>query len=331
MKIGISFFNINLISFFITIFDKFELQIALMLKTILLFITLLLCEIGNAQQDSQFTQYMYNTVAINPAYAGSRETTSIFLLHRNQWLGQEGAPITNVAALNSGLFKNQIGIGLSFSNDNIGATTENIVSADMAYNIQFSTTSRLAFGLKTSANFYSLDANKLNIFQQNDPEFQNLNGKISPNIGAGIYYYSDSFFTGFSVPNFMKTKYYTNNEIAINKKSIHYYFLAGYIITINPTLKFKPSFLSKVTEGAPFQLDINANFLIQDKLTIGGSYRMGSAISGLIGFQISSSWFLGYGYDQETTRLSHFNKGSHEVFLRYEIFKPSRVVSPRFF
>lgn len=300
-------------------------------RTIFLFITLLLCEIGNAQQDSQFTQYMYNTVAINPAYAGSRETTSMFILHRNQWIGQEGAPITNVAAINSGLFRNQIGIGLSFLNDNIGATTENVVSADFAYNIQFSTNSRLALGLKTSANFYSIDANKLNIFQQNDPEFQNLNGKISPNIGAGIYYYSDSFFTGFSVPNFMKTKYYSNNEIAINKKAIHYYFLAGYVFTINPDLKFKPSFLAKVTEGAPLQLDTNVNFLIYEKLTIGASYRLKSAVSGLIGFQISNNWFLGYGYDQETTQLSNFNKGSHEVFLRYEISKPSRVISPRFF
>lgn len=284
-----------------------------------------------AQQDAQFTQYMYNTVAINPAYAGSRETTSVFILHRNQWLGLEGAPITNGVALNSGLLNNQIGFGLSFSNDNIGVTTENVISADFAYNIAFNATSRLAFGLKTSANFYSLDATRLNIFQQNDPEFQNLNGKISPNLGAGIYYYSDSFFTGFSIPNFLKTNYYNTNEISINKKAIHYYFIAGYIYTINPSLKFKPSFLSKITEGAPFQLDVNANFLINDNVTIGGSYRMGSTISGLIGFQISSSWFLGYGYDLETTKLSNFNKGSHEVFLRFEIFKPKGIYSPRFF
>lgn len=297
----------------------------------LLFTFILLFYNSNAQQDAQFTQYMYNTVAINPAYVGSRETTSVFILHRNQWLGQEGAPITNGAAISSGLISNKIGLGLSFSNDNIGATKENIVSADIAYNIQTSATSRLAFGLKTSANFYSLDANKLNIFQQNDPEFQNLNGKISPNIGAGIYYYSDTFFSGFSIPNFIKTNYYNDNEISINKKTIHYYFITGYVFTINPTLKFKPSIISKITEGAPFQLDVNANFLIHDKVTLGGSYRMGSAISGLIGIQVSNSWFLGYGYDQETTRISNFNKGSHEVFIRYEIFNPKRVMSPRFF
>jgi len=305
-----------------------------MKQTIKIFILLtfvLLFSKSNAQQDAQFTQYMYNTVAINPAYAGSRETTSVFILHRNQWLGLEGAPITNGAAISTGLLNNQIGLGLSFSNDIIGVTTENIVSADFAYNIQLNASSRLAFGLKTSANFYSLDSNKLNIFQQNDPEFQNLNGKISPNIGAGIYYYSDTFFSGFSIPNFIKTNYYSSNEISINRKSIHYYFITGYVFTINQNLKFKPSFISKITEGAPFQLDINANFLFHDKVTLGGSYRMSSAVSGLIGFQVSNSWFLGYGYDLETTRLSNFNKGSHEVFLRYEIFKPNRIVSPRFF
>ena len=208
---------------------------------------------------------------------------------------------------------------------------ENGISADIAYIIPLNGDYKLSFGVKGTANLYSLDVNKLNIYQANDPEFQSLNGKLSPNIGTGVYYYSDKFYTGLSVPNFVKTKYYNDNEISINKKSIHYYFIAGYVFDLNESVKFKPSFISKITDGAPFQLDVNANFMFNEKFVLGGSYRLGSAVSALAGFQISNSWFLGYGYDLETTKLSKYNSGSHEIFLRYELFKNNRISTPRFF
>ena len=286
-----------------------------------------------SQQDSQFTQYMYNTINVNPAYAGTRETFSAFVLHRNQWVGLDGAPVTNTASINTNVGDSRFGVGLSFVNDNIGPTQENAISADIAYIIPLSGEYKLSFGIKGTANLYSLDISKLNInpLYQNDPEFQNLNGKLSPNFGTGVYFYSDKFYVGASVPNFNKTKYYNENDVSINTKSVSYYLLSGYVFDLSETVKFKPSFLAKVYEGAPFQLDVNANFMFNDKFVIGGSYRLNSAVSLLAGFQFSNSWFLGYGYDLETTKLSNYNSGSHEIFLRYEIFKNTRISTPRFF
>ena len=284
-----------------------------------------------SQQDSQFTQYMYNTINVNPAYAGTRETFNAFVLHRNQWVGLDGAPVTNTASINTNVGDSKFGVGLSFVNDNIGPTQENAISADIAYIIPLSGEYKLSFGIKGTANLYSLDVNKLTIFQANDPEFQNLNGKLSPNFGTGVYFYSDKFYVGASVPNFNKTKYYNANDVSINTKSVSYYLLSGYVFDLSQSVKFKPSFLAKVDEGAPFQLDVNANFMFNDKFVVGASYRLDSAVSALVGFQFSNSWFLGYGYDLETTKLSNYNSGSHEIFLRYEIFKNTRISTPRFF
>ena len=225
----------------------------------------------------------------------------------------------------------RFGVGLSFVNDNIGPTQENAISADIAYIIPLSGEYKLSFGIKGTANLYSLDVNKLTIFQANDPEFQNLNGKLSPNFGTGVYFYSDKFYVGASVPNFNKTKYYNANDVSINTKSVSYYLLSGYVFDLSQSVKFKPSFLAKVDEGAPFQLDVNANFMFNDRFVVGASYRLDSAVSALVGFQFSNSWFLGYGYDLETTKLSNYNSGSHEIFLRYEIFKNTKISTPRFF
>lgn len=284
-----------------------------------------------SQQDSQFTQYMYNTINVNPAYAGTRETFNAFVLHRNQWVGLDGAPVTNTASINTNVGDSKFGVGLSFVNDNIGPTQENAISADIAYIIPLSGEYKLSFGIKGTANLYSLDVNKLTIFQANDPEFQNLNGKLSPNFGTGVYFYSDKFYVGASVPNFNKTKYYNANDVSINTKSVSYYLLSGYVFDLSQSVKFKPSFLAKVDEGAPFQLDVNANFMFNDRFVVGASYRLDSAVSALVGFQFSNSWFLGYGYDLETTKLSNYNSGSHEIFLRYELFKNTRISTPRFF
>lgn len=284
-----------------------------------------------AQQDSQYTQYMYNTVNINPAYAGSRDLLSVFLLHRTQWVGLDGAPVTNNFSINTPLGETNFGVGLSFVNDRIGPTVENSISADIAYFIPVSENFRLSLGLKGTANLFNLDVNKLNIFNQNDPQFQNLKSEFSPNIGAGLYLFSDNTYFGLSVPNIFETASYDDNIVAITRQRMHYYFIAGHVFDISENLQFKPALLTKIVEGAPLQTDITANFLINDKLTLGAAYRWSAALSGLVGFQISKSWFIGYGYDTETTRLSNYNSGSHEIFLRYEISTTNRITSPRFF
>ena len=302
------------------------------MKKRIIFIAILLSQVlCFSQQDSQYTQYMYNTVNVNPAYAGSRETLSVFLLHRNQWVGLDGAPVTNNVSLNTPLGDSNFGLGFSITNDKIGPTTENQISADLAYFIQISGNYKLSLGMKGTANFFNLDVNKLNIYDQNDPQFQNLDSEFTPNVGAGIYLFSDNTYFGVSVPNLFETKHFDDNSVAITREKMHYYVIGGHVFDISPSLKFKPAFLTKIVEGAPLQADITANFLIHDKLTLGAAYRWSAAVSGLIGFQISESWFVGYGYDMETTKLSNYNSGSHEIFLRYELFNNNRISSPRFF
>lgn len=274
---------------------------------------------------------MYNTANVNPAYAGSRGTLTAFLLHRNQWVGLDGAPVTNNFTVNSPLGDSNFGIGISFTNDKIGPTSENEISADLAYFIQISENYKLSLGIKGTANLFNLDVNKLTIYDPLDPQFQNVDTEFSPNVGAGLYLFSENTYVGLSVPNFFESYRYNDNNVAITKEKMHFYFIAGHVFELNPNLKFKPALLTKVVDGSPLQADITANFLLFDKLTLGAAYRWDAAVSGLAGFQISDSWFIGYGYDMETTKLARYNSGSHEIFLRYELFNRTRISAPRFF
>jgi type IX secretion system PorP/SprF family membrane protein len=285
-----------------------------------------------AQQDAQFTQYMYNTININPAYAGSRGAMSIFGLHRTQWVGLDGAPVTNALSINTPINNSKLGLGVSFLNDKIGPSNENTISVDLSYTIQTSESYNLSFGIKGTANLFNLDVSKLNPADQGDPQFQNLNNKFSPNVGAGIYFHSDKTYFGLSVPNFIESKRYDDNDTAIFKERINYYFIAGHVFDLNESIKFKPSLLTKLVQGAPLQVDVSGNFLIHDKFVFGAAYRWSAALSAMVGFQISDGLFIGYGYDLETTKLENYNSGSHEIFLRYELFNNyNKIISPRFF
>jgi type IX secretion system PorP/SprF family membrane protein len=287
---------------------------------------------GFAQQDAQFTQYMYNTININPAYAGSRSAMNIFGLYRTQWIGLDGAPETSSFSLNTPLNNSNLGLGVSLVNDKIGPTTENTFSADLSYTIPTSETFKISFGMKATANLFNLDVNKLSPEDQGDTQFQNLNSKFSPNIGAGVYWHSDKAYVGLSVPNFLETNRYNANEVAIFKEKINYYLIAGYVFDLNPDIKFKPAVLTKLVEGSPLQVDLSANFMFNDKFVVGVAYRWSAALSAMVGFQITDGLYLGYGYDRETTDLKKYNSGSHEIFLRFELFNDySRITSPRFF
>ena len=301
------------------------------MKTILTIICAFILQSMYSQQDSQYTQYMYNTPLVNPAYAGSRETITAFLLHRNQWVGLDGAPVTNNFSINMPVGDSNFGVGLNFVNDEIGPVSENEISADLAYFIQISENYKLSLGLKGTANLFQLDVNKLRIFDPADPQFQNVDTEFSPNVGAGLYLFSDKTYFGLSVPNFFESYRYNDNNVEITKEKMHFYFIAGHVFTLSPNIDFKPAVLSKIVEGAPLQADVTANFLFFDKLTLGAAYRWDASVSALAGFQISDSWFIGYGYDLETTKLANYNSGSHEIFLRYEFFNRSRVSAPRFF
>ncbi len=289
---------------------------------------------GFAQQDAQYTQYMYNTVVINPAYAGSRGALSVFGMYRTQWVGLDGAPETSSFSINTPINNSKLGVGVSFINDKIGPTAENNISADLSYTIQTSADFKLSFGIKGTANLFNLDVNKLNPENQGDPQFQNLNSKFSPNVGAGVYLHSDKAYVGLSVPHFIESNRYDDNDIAIYKSKIAYYLIGGYVFNLDTYqyYKFKPAVLAKMVEGAPLQVDISANFMFLDKFTLGVAYRWSASISAIAGFQITDGLYMGYGYDRETTKLNNYNSGSHEIFLRYEFFKKNgKMTTPRFF
>jgi type IX secretion system PorP/SprF family membrane protein len=288
-----------------------------------------------AQQDAQFTQYMYNTVAINPAYAGSRGVTSLFLLHRTQWVGLDGAPVTNVFAVNKPVSNTNLGYGLSVLNDRIGVSDSNTFSADVSYSILVSSTSKLSFGLKISANLLSVDYTRLTILNPNDAvlsEQNSIENQFSPNVGLGIYWHSDKNYIGISVPNFLETKRYDNNVSSTAKDKMHVYLISGSVFDLNANWQFKPTLMTKLVQGAPLQVDFSANLLFIQKFTFGAAYRLNAAFTGLVGFQVNESWQIGYAYDAETTQLQSYNSGSHEIFLRFELFsKYNKIVSPRFF
>lgn len=293
--------------------------------------------ISFAQQDAQYTQYMYNTSVINPAYAGSRETLSIFGLHRSQWVGLEGAPSTNNFSINSPIGRN-VGLGLTVVNDKIGPADENNFAVDFSYGFNISENYKLSFGIKGSANILNVDFTKLNIYNPADPRFQeNIDKRFTSNVGTGIYLNSDKTYFGLSIPYLIETKHFdgtatssSSTFIASEKK--HIYFIAGHVFDLNENLQFKPSVLTKMVQGAPLQIDLSGNFLINNKFNAGLAYRMSASFSALAGFQFNDSIFIGYAYDRETTQLANYSSGSHELFLRFELVKRNvKIISPRFF
>ncbi|QXP57700.1 type IX secretion system membrane protein PorP/SprF [Cellulophaga sp. HaHa_2_95] len=292
----------------------------------------------SAQQDAQYTQYMYNTISVNPAYAGSRGVLSIAALHRSQWVGLDGAPTTQTLNLHTPVSR-RVGLGLSIVNDEIGNGTnqDTYFDAAFSYTIPTSEEGKLSFGLKAGGHFLNIDFSKLRNYGA-ESNLPNVDNKFSPNFGAGVYYHTDKFYSGLSVPNFLQTEHFdsagTNSSSFLAEERLNIYFITGYVFDLNPNLKFKPAGLVKAVKGAPLQIDVSANFLINDKFSAGAAYRWDAAVSLLAGFQISEQLMLGLAYDKETTDLgaTRFNDGSFEVFLRYEFLtRYKKVITPRFF
>lgn len=286
-----------------------------------------------AQQDPGYTQYMYNTSLINPAYAGSRGVMSVFGQYRTQWVGLDGAPQTAALSINTPIGDSKVGIGLSFVNDRIGATTDNSIQIDLSYTVDLSETYKLAVGLKGTADILNVDYTKLDRFNPEDSQFlNNIDNKFSPNIGAGLYLYSDKSYFGFSVPSFLTQDRTNEEDLVMMKQKMNFYLMGGYVFKLSENVDFKPAFLAKGVSGAPFEVDLSANFQIYEKFTAGLAYRFDSSVSALVGFQATKSLFIGYSYDATTTKLSYYNSGSHEIFLRFDLFDTlKKFNSPRFF
>lgn len=288
------------------------------------------------QQNPQYTQYMYNTQIINPAYTVSKEALSAGLLYRTQWVGLEGSPKTATFTIDSPIGRlNNMGLGLSVIHDEIGPAEQTNVTIDYAYEINVSHIGKLAFGLKAGVDVLNVDFTKLNAYNPDDPYFEeNIDNRWQPQIGAGVYYYTDRFYAGVSIPNFLRTKHFdsSDNFQAVAADRMHYYMVSGYVFDLSDAVKFKPATMLKFTEGAPIQWDVSANFLFHEKLTLGAAYRWDAALSALAGFQINPNWFIGVGYDYQLTDLQKYSDGSYEIILKFELFNSRKsILTPRFF
>ncbi|MDF4220960.1 type IX secretion system membrane protein PorP/SprF [Maribacter sp. M208] len=294
----------------------------------------------HAQQDAQYTQYMYNTFSVNPAYAGSRDVLSISALHRSQWVGRDGAPNTQTLSVH-GPSSDKVGLGLSIVHDEIGNNTNQntYIDAAFSYTLKTSDNNKLSFGLKAGGHLLNLDFNNLRNFSAGGTAItdSDLYKKFTPNFGAGLYYHNDQFYAGLSIPNFFQTEHFDSadgNDNLVSVDRMTWYLISGYVFEMSSALKFKPAFLLKATSGAPLQADISANFLLNDKFSMGAAYRWDAALSALFGFQMTPEFMLGLAYDSDISELggTKFNNGSFEVFLRYEFIKKDKIdLTPRFF
>ncbi len=286
-----------------------------------------------AQQEAMYSQYMFNTMAINPAYAGSREVFSATLLARAQWRGIEGAPTSQTLSMDAPLYNKKVGVGLIAFNDRIGLTHNTGIHGSYAYRIRFSRYT-LSMGIKLGIVQYNANLNEAVLSvgaTSSDKGFQNNISVLIPSSGAGFFLNSDKFYVGASIPNLYNTQLSKDSKVEVNKYN-HMFAIAGYVFKINEDVKLKPSFLYKFVKGAPMELDLNANLWLYDVLGLGVSYRTGDAIVGMAEIQVRNNFRVGYSYDYTITQLQKYNSGSHELILRYEFgFGKTKVITPRYF
>lgn len=291
-----------------------------------------------AQQDPNYTQYMLNTMVINPAYVGSRGVVSIGGLYRSQWIGLEGAPKTQTLNIETPLAE-KMGLGFSIVNDNIGDGTVQETYFDVAfsYTIKIDDYSSLAFGINAGGDLINIDFTNL-INYGVEPNLTNIDNKFSPNFGIGAYYYTEKFYAGISVPGLLETEHFENSDDSssafLTTNRMNFYLTSGYIFELDRKTKLRPSILVKAVGGAPLQVDLSASFLFNERFIAGAAYRFGSSLSALFGFQITEKLMLGLAYDLATTQLGSttFNDGSFEVFLRFDfISRYRREVTNKFF
>ncbi|MGD1947246.1 MAG: type IX secretion system membrane protein PorP/SprF [Croceivirga sp.] len=300
-------------------------------KTVLVLPLLLLFQL-QAQQDPQFTQYMYNTLTVNPGYAGSRGHLSVLGMHRSQWVGVNGAPTSQVLAID-GPVGERAGLGIVATYDELGPSNELFLDGNFAYTLPIGANSqRLSLGLKAGGRIFNVDFSEGNI-QNPDLAFQNnIENRFFPTIGAGVYYHTERGYLGFAVPNFFSEDHYNGETQEIATERLHYFLIAGIIRDLTADIKFKPALFMKWVPGAPVIADLSANFMFRETVTAGIAYRWDDSFSGLLGLQISPALNIGYAYDRTTTDLRNFNSGTHEVFLRFELIsRENRLKSPRFY
>lgn len=303
----------------------------------------------SAQKTPQYTQYMYNIGSFNPGYAASVVDPEISGLYRAQWLDVPGAPRTFRLGVNLPFSNEKNGLGFNVISDQLGPTSQNYIEVAYSYQINLSDDTKLSFGINAGGSLLDIDFSKGDFEFLNEPLLSTATiNKFYPVIGAGAFLYADDWYLGLSVPNFLIESIYDQEVVSIVEDKPQFNLIGGYVFELSDNLKFKPAFLMNYLESSPMNLNLSANFLMNDVFTLGASYRSDNAVSGLAGFQISNGTFIGYSYDYSTNGLGDYNNGSHELILKFYLGrektvrnrkdknkklkgKPKQIDTPRFF
>jgi type IX secretion system PorP/SprF family membrane protein len=292
-----------------------------------------------AQYEPMFTQYSFNEMFINPAYTGSHEALSISGLYRKQWVNIEGAPTTQTLTVHSPFANKKVGLGLTFYNDEIGVTQQTGAYLNYAFRVKMNE-STLSFGLLGGVDGIQERLQEVRTTEGSDKQFMaNTNMLFAPNFGFGMYFSTKRYYIGGSVPRFLVNKLTINQQQGIEKiesefemEDLHYFFATGYVFDLNPVLKMKPSVMLKTVVNAPIEYDANLAFLFNNTLWVGGGFRSGDAVNGMIAIYPVPQLRVGYSYDYTLSGLQNYNSGSHEISLNYIFsYNKKKVTSPRYF
>ena len=285
-----------------------------------------------AQQDPQYTQYMYNMNVINPAYAGSSESVSIGALYRSQWVGLEGSPSTGTLSIHSPV-GNRVGLGLSLINDEVGPVRETNAYVDFSYTLPVGSITKLAFGLKAGATFHDIGLTSIETIDADDPFFSQDVNETTANVGAGMYLYQPNrWYLSASMPNILNGTHLDSDGRKIGSETEHLFAAAGYVFDLSENFKLKPHALMKFAFDAPVSYDVNLNLFMYDIVEIGGGYRLDDSFSGMVNFMVSPTMRIGYAYDAIQSELNVVTDASHEIFINFDIDLPRKVSrSPRYF
>ena len=289
-----------------------------------------------AQTEPMYSQYMYNMLGVNPAYAGSREATSFNIFQRRQWVGIDGAPQTTSVSLDQAILNKKAGWGIQLYDDKLGVEKADGINLMTATRIRVSENGILSGGLSFGVMNYRIDLiNVANRFTPSDPAFYSNFNKWTPSIGLGLYYNTDNFYAGVSIPNILKSRLSAFDAIKSGLQKVnarHFFLTTGIVIPLNEDIKIKPSTMIKMVEGAPIEADFNTNVWLRDLISVGVSYRTGDAIIGMAEIQATENLRFGYSYDITISPLKYYNNGSHEFMIRYEFGNTkTKVKSTRYF
>lgn len=308
------------------------------IKYILFIVVVFLAFQARAQQEVIYTQYMNQLLSMNPAYAGAKGVTSATIIAREQWVSFDGHPGTQNIFVHSPL-NDYTGVGGSIENDRIGGVVNTTrIFGDYSYTISYPGDKFLSLGLKAGVSFYHAALSAIDLGNLNDPLdpafMTDIGRNFMPNAGVGMYFSTPDYYFGLSVPKLLSTRISeTDYEIStIAREQMHLFFMGGYVIDMSRIITFKPYFMVRATPNAPLSVDLTAQFVLIERLWVGGTYRFGNSIGLMAQIKVNEQLTVGYAYDLTTTAMRPHNNGTHEVMIGFDFsFGRGRVRSPRYF